>query len=106
MNIGYNMYGGVTMKMVFNDNAPPSGSFIDLTEYSSNLGGILWHGDGVMDVTFQSGGTYRYHFVPSGLWEFLLTGKETQDKNDKFSIGAAFHQEVIQKPDLYPYEKL
>ncbi len=90
------------------NNFAPAGSFIDLSEYSSNLKTLTWNGDGSIDVTFKKKPkvTYRYHHCPPALWEFLLKGKETQDKHDQFSIGAAFHQEVIQKSDIYPFEKL
>ncbi len=85
----------------------PAGSFIDLSDYSSNLRTLTWNGDGTMDVQFKRNkAIYRYHHVPPALWVFLLKGKETQDKHDKFSIGAAFHQEVISKPDIYPYERI
>jgi hypothetical protein len=90
-----------------NSNFVPAGSFIDLSEYSSNLKTLTWNGDGSIDVTFKkSKAVYRYYHCPPSLWEFLLKGKETQDKHDKFSIGAAFHQEVIQKSDIYPYERI
>lgn len=87
---------------------PQSGSFIDLSDYSSNLDTLTYNGDGTMDVTFKKNKkfAYRYHHVSPALWVFLLRGRETMDKTDKFSIGAAFHQEVIQKPDLYPFEKV
>ena len=86
----------------------PAGSFIDLSDYSSNLDSLTWNGqEGYMDVKFKrNGAVYRYFNVPPALWVFLLQGKETQDKHDKFSIGAAFHQEVISKPDIYPYERI
>ena len=85
----------------------PAGSFIDLSGHSSNLRTLTWNGDGSMDVQFKRNkAIYRYYHVSPALWTFLLQGKETQDKHDKFSIGAAFHQEVISKPDLYPYERI
>ena len=90
-----------------NNSFVPAGSFIDLTDYSSNLKTLTWNGDGTIDVTFKkSNVVYRYFHCPPSLWEFLLKGKETQDKHDQFSIGAAFHQEVIQKSDIYPFQRL
>lgn len=96
----------------------PAGSFIDLSDYSSNLGPMT-HGDGLLscptcgmmtgtiNVQFKkTGASYRYYHVPPTLWDFILKGKENMDKTDKFSIGAAFHLEVIKKSDIYHYEKL
>ena len=101
-----------------NDQFAPAGSFIDLSEHSKNLG-TLTNGSGLlpcstcgdmtgtMDVTFQkSPQVYRYYHVTPGLWEFILKGKENMDKTDRFSIGAAFHLEVIKKSDIYHFEKL
>ena len=91
-----------------NEVTPPSGSFINLSEYSSNLNTLTWNGDGTMDVTFQKmpDRVYRYHECPDNLWHYLLGGAERQDKTDNYSIGAAFHQEVISKSDLYPVRRI
>ena len=96
----------------------PAGSFIDLSDYSSNLGAIT-HGDGLLqcstcgkftgtiDVQFKkTGASYRYYHIPPTLWDFILKGKENMAKTDKFSIGAAFHLEVIKKSDIYHVERL
>jgi hypothetical protein len=96
----------------------PSGSFIDLSEHSSNLG-TLTSGSGLLqcptcgkmtgtiDVQFKkAGAVYRYYHAPPALWEFLLNGKKNMKKHDKFSIGVAFHNEVISKKDIYHYERI
>jgi len=91
-----------------NEFVVPSGSFINLSEYSSNLNTLTWNGDGSMDVTFQKRPhvIYRYYNCPSNLWHYLLGGKERKDSSDNYSIGAAFHQEILSKPDLYPFERI
>lgn len=97
---------------------PPAGSFIDLSDYSSNLrtltlgDGLLecstcGSGTGTIDVTFKkSNAVYRYYHIPPTLWNFLLRGKKIMDDVEEFSIGRAFHLEVIKKADIYHYERI
>ena len=57
----------------------PAGSFIDLSEHSSNLSTLTWNGDGTIDVLFQSGGEYRYFNCPPSLWDMIMGGSTTKD---------------------------
>ena len=100
----------------------PSGSYVDLTNESGNLGEMWYlysdpwgpldpvlpvnHGGMVLVVHFQKGGYYAYGGVVPPLWEFILDGKTAKGDGRPFSIGAAFHEEVIRKKDLYPYVRL
>jgi len=101
-----------------NEQFVPSGSFIDLSDCSTNLG-TLTTGSGLLpcatcgrmtgtiDVQFKkTGAIYRYYHIPPTLWEYILAGKGNMDKHDNFSIGMAFHLEVIKKSDIYHYERL
>ena len=103
----------------------PSGSYVDLSEVSSNLQ-AMWFVpntklDGMNDgttstvrqiggmalvVKFKRGAHYAYAGVPAPLCEAILNGKVAKSTGEDYSIGAAFHQEVISKADIYPYKRL
>lgn len=87
----------------------PSGSYVDIKD-SSNLDEVWYFTppdvrQPELHVKFKSGAKYRYLGVVPSLWNFILQGA-TSKSGKEFSIGAAFHQEVVQKPDLYSYERI
>lgn len=84
----------------------PSGSYIEIQD-SSNVAALLFYSSGstgVLEAKFHSGAWYRYTGIGPAVPHMVFQGRFTKDGKKAHSVGAAFHQLVINGP--YDYKRI
>lgn len=79
-----------------------SGSIIEFESSNFKLVQYEVGGASTMDITYKKGEVYRYYGIPPALWLYL---QRQADKNST-TIGKELLNEVIRKPDIYPYKRI